>query len=69
MFDALSFCPRLSDGSCSLQLEKKGYNAYYILFIFIDIDNTYTCTYVVSRLFAPRTIKLYSSGFTSKYVI
>lgn len=40
-----------------------------ILFIFIDIDNTYTCTYVVSRLFAPRTIKLYSSGFTSKYVI
>lgn len=28
----------------------------YILFIFIDIDNTYTCTYVVSRLFAPRTM-------------
>lgn len=35
---------------------KKSYNAYYILFIFIDIDNTYTCTYVVSRLFAPRTM-------------
>lgn len=33
---------------------KQSYNAYYILFIFID--NTYTCTYVVSRLFAPRTI-------------
>lgn len=45
----------------------KSYNAYYILFIFID--NTYTCTYAVSKLFAPRTIKLYSSGFTSKYVI
>lgn len=69
MFDALSFCSRLSDRSCSLQLEKNSYNAYYILFIFIDIDKTYTCTYVVSKLFAPRTIKLYSSGFTGKYVI
>lgn len=55
MFDALSFWSRLSDRSCSQQLEKKSYNAYSILFIFIDIDNTYTCTYVVSRLFAPRT--------------
>lgn len=32
----------------------KSYNAYYILFIFID--NTYTCTYAVSKLFAPRTM-------------
>lgn len=65
MFDALSFCSRLSDKSCSLQLEK---NSKFNTF---DLFSLTIYMHVVSRRFAPRTNhrKYIQVVLPSKYVI